>query len=38
MICGSFTVPELEAMVRDGTVRESMTLAAFGLLRLKGLL
>jgi len=36
MICRSFSLPEFEAMIRDGTVREAMTIAAFGLLRLKG--
>jgi ADP-ribose pyrophosphatase len=38
MICRSFTLAELEAMICDGTVREGMTIAAFGLLRVKGLL
>jgi NUDIX domain len=38
MVCGSFTLPELETMFRDGTVREAMTVSAFGLLRVKGLL
>ncbi len=38
MICRSFSIAELEALIRDGMVRESMTLAAFGLLRLQGLL
>ncbi|MBS0641308.1 MAG: NUDIX hydrolase [Proteobacteria bacterium] len=38
MICKSVTVAELEIMIRDGTVCESMTLAAFALLRTHGLL
>jgi len=38
MISRGFTLRQLEAMMRDGTVREAMTLAAFGLLRVKGLL
>ncbi|HEY4043593.1 MAG TPA: NUDIX hydrolase [Rhodopila sp.] len=37
MICRSFALAEFEAMVRDGTMREAMTIAAFGLLRVKGL-
>jgi 8-oxo-dGTP pyrophosphatase MutT (NUDIX family) len=38
MVCRSFALAEFEEMVRDGTVREAMTLSAFGLLRVKGLL
>jgi 8-oxo-dGTP pyrophosphatase MutT (NUDIX family) len=38
MICRSFALAEVEAMIRDGTLRDAMTLAAFGLLRVKGLL
>jgi 8-oxo-dGTP pyrophosphatase MutT (NUDIX family) len=38
MICRSFALGEVEAMIRDGTIREAMTLSAFGLLRVKGLL
>jgi 8-oxo-dGTP pyrophosphatase MutT (NUDIX family) len=38
MICRSFAVAELEAMICDGRVREAMTIAAFGLLRLKRLI
>ena len=30
--------PAFEAMIRDGTLREAMTLAAFALLRVKGLI
>jgi 8-oxo-dGTP pyrophosphatase MutT (NUDIX family) len=35
MICRSFPLTEVEAMIRDGTLRESMSVAAFGLLRMK---
>jgi 8-oxo-dGTP pyrophosphatase MutT (NUDIX family) len=38
MICRGFSLAEFEAMIRDGTVREAMTVSAFGLLRVKGLL
>ena len=38
MICRDFTLATFEAMIRDGTVCEAMTLAAFGLLRVKGLI
>jgi 8-oxo-dGTP pyrophosphatase MutT (NUDIX family) len=38
MVCRSVSLEEFEAMARDGTLREAMTLAAFGLLRVKGLL
>jgi ADP-ribose pyrophosphatase len=38
MISRPFALADFEAMIRDGTVREAMTLAAFGLLRVKGLL
>jgi 8-oxo-dGTP pyrophosphatase MutT (NUDIX family) len=38
MIRRDFPLAMFEAMVRDGTVREAMTLSAFGLLRIKGLL
>jgi 8-oxo-dGTP pyrophosphatase MutT (NUDIX family) len=38
MICRSVALAEFEAMVRDGTLCEAMTLSAFGLLRIKGLL
>ncbi len=38
MICRSVALAEFEAMIRDGTVREAMTMSAFGLLRVKGLL
>jgi ADP-ribose pyrophosphatase len=38
MICRTFSLAELEAMIRDGTLNEAMSIAAFGLLRVKGLL
>jgi ADP-ribose pyrophosphatase len=38
MICRDFPLAEFEAMVRDNTLREAMTLSTFGLLRVKGLL
>jgi 8-oxo-dGTP pyrophosphatase MutT (NUDIX family) len=38
MICRSFPLAEVEAMIRDGALQDAMTVAAFGLLRLKGLL
>ncbi len=38
MICESVALADFEGMICDGTVREAMTIAAFGLLRLKGLL
>ena len=38
MICQKFTLGAFEAMIRDGSLREAMTLSAFGLLRVKGLL
>jgi ADP-ribose pyrophosphatase len=38
MICRDVALDDFEAMVRDGTVREAMTISAFGLIRLKGLI
>jgi 8-oxo-dGTP pyrophosphatase MutT (NUDIX family) len=38
MICRSFALADFEAMIREGTVREAMTISAFGLLRVKGLI
>jgi 8-oxo-dGTP pyrophosphatase MutT (NUDIX family) len=38
MICRDFSLAEFETMLRDGTVREAMTISAFGLLRVKGLI
>ncbi len=38
MVTRRFPLPAVEAMIRDGTIHEAMTIAAFGLLRVKGLL
>ncbi|HEY1412157.1 MAG TPA: NUDIX hydrolase [Rhodopila sp.] len=38
MVCRGFDLATFEAMVRDGSVREAMTISAFGLLRVKGLI
>ncbi len=38
MISRTVPLPEFEAMIRDGTLREATTLAAFGMLRVKGLI
>jgi len=38
MITRSFPLAEVERMIVDGTLRDALTVAAFGLLRLKGLL
>lgn len=38
MVCRTFSLAEFETMIRNGTVREAMTISAFGLLRVKGLL
>jgi 8-oxo-dGTP pyrophosphatase MutT (NUDIX family) len=38
MIARDFPLAELEAMIRDGVVQNGMSIAAFGLLRVKGLL
>lgn len=38
MVCQAVPVAALEAMIRDGAVCEAMTISAFGLLRVKGLL
>lgn len=38
MICQTFPLAEFEAMLRDGTLCDAMTLAAFALVRGKGLL
>jgi 8-oxo-dGTP pyrophosphatase MutT (NUDIX family) len=38
MIARSFDLAEVERMIRDGTIRDSITVAAIGLLRLKGML
>ena len=36
MICRNFSLAAFEEMVRDGTVREAMTISAFGVLRAEG--
>ena len=38
LICRSFTLAEVEEMVRDGTIKDAMSIAALGMLRLKGLI
>jgi ADP-ribose pyrophosphatase len=38
LVTRAVPLPELEAMLRDGTIKDATTHAAFGLLRLKGLL
>lgn len=38
LVSRAFPLPELERMIGDGTVTDSITVAAFGLLRLKRLL
>ncbi len=38
MIARSFPVEEVIAMITDGAIKDSATVASFGLLRLKGLL
>ena len=38
LVCRAFAVEEALAMARDGTIRDALSLAALGLLRLKGLL
>lgn len=38
LICRAFPLAEFERMLRDGVIQDGVTLAAFGVLRLKGLL
>jgi ADP-ribose pyrophosphatase len=38
MVARSFALSEFEAMIADGTIADAVTVAAFGLLRLKGLI
>ncbi len=38
MITGAFDLAEVETMIRDGVIRDASTVAALGLLRLKGML
>jgi hypothetical protein len=37
LVSRAFPLPELERMIRDGEIKDATTVAAFGLLRLKGL-
>jgi ADP-ribose pyrophosphatase len=37
-VSGAFAAAEVERMVRDGEIKDATTVAALGLLRLKGLL
>ncbi|WP_157271560.1 NUDIX domain-containing protein [Azohydromonas aeria] len=38
LICRAFPLAEFERMLRDGVIQDGVTLAAFGALRLKGLI
>jgi ADP-ribose pyrophosphatase len=38
LLARSFSLSDVENMIRDGTIKDATTVAAFGLLRLKGLL
>jgi ADP-ribose pyrophosphatase len=38
MICRSFPLAEIEAMIQNGTLEDAMSLAALGMLRFRGLL
>lgn len=38
LVSRAFTVAEVQSMIVDGVIRDAVTVAAFGLLRLKGLL
>jgi ADP-ribose pyrophosphatase len=38
LVCRAFGIDEVLAMVQDGTVKDALSIAAIGLLRLKGLL
>jgi len=38
LICRAFKLDQFEAMLTDGTIRDATTIAAYGLLRLKGML
>jgi ADP-ribose pyrophosphatase len=37
-VARDFALAEVERMIRDGEIKDATTVAAFGLLRLKGLL
>nr|WP_245215587.1 NUDIX hydrolase [Pararoseomonas baculiformis] len=38
LICRDFSLAELETMLRDGVIQDAMSIAAFGMLRLKGMI
>ena len=38
MICRAMTLAEVESMIRDGTLQDAITLAALGILRIRGLI
>lgn len=38
MVCRNVALAEFEAMIREGTLRDAMTISAFGMLRIKGLI
>ena len=38
LVTKSFDISKVEQMIRDGEIKDATTVAAFGLLRLKGLL
>jgi ADP-ribose pyrophosphatase len=38
LVTQEFTLPEVERMIRDGEIKDGTTVAALGLLRLKGFL
>jgi ADP-ribose pyrophosphatase len=38
MTTRTFAIAEFEAMLRDGTMRDGVSVAAFGLLRARGML
>ena len=38
MVCQAFSLAEVDAMLRDGLIRDTISVAALGLVRLKGML
>lgn len=38
MLCRAFPLPEIEEMIRSGTLQDGMTLATLGMLRIRGVL
>ncbi len=38
LVCGEFALADVERMIRDGEIQDASTVAAFGLLRLKGMI